>query len=70
MFSFIPDRLVPNPRLTFKDGCVELIGTWKELGRWRRHIYQGMADTIERKQGWTEGTLLETPWEKLDAAHV
>jgi excinuclease ABC subunit A len=66
MFSFVPDRLVPNPRHSFKDGCVELIGPWKDLGRWRRHIYQGMADTMERKLGVEEGTLLETPWEKLE----
>ncbi len=65
MFSFSPELLVPNPRLTFKDGCIEPIGPWKELGRWRRHIFQGVADTIERRRGWKEGLLLDTPWERL-----
>ena len=36
--------------------------TW---GRWKRHIYQGVADTIERKRGLEEGVLLETPWEEM-----
>ncbi|MFO0816414.1 MAG: excinuclease ABC subunit UvrA [Pirellulales bacterium] len=66
MFSFAPELLVPNPRLSFKDGCFELIGSWKELGRWRRHIYQGVADTMERKLEIKEGTMLESPWERLD----
>ena len=37
------------------------------MGRWRRHIYQGVADTIERKRGLPPGTMLETAWEELDA---
>ncbi len=65
MYSFSPELLVPNPRLTFKEGCIEPIGTWKDLGRWRRHIFQGVAETMERKRGWKEGLLLETPWERL-----
>ena len=30
-----------------------------------RHIYKGVADTIERLQGLEAGTLLETAWEEL-----
>ena len=45
---FDPELLVPDPTPSFKQGCFELIGNWKELGRWRRHIFQGVADTIER----------------------
>ncbi|HND52503.1 MAG TPA: excinuclease ABC subunit UvrA, partial [Pirellulaceae bacterium] len=67
MFSFSAELLVPNPRLTFKDGCFELIGSWRDLGRWRRHIYQGVADSVERKRSLAAGTMLETPWERLDA---
>jgi excinuclease ABC subunit A len=64
-FTFAPDLLIPDSSLSFKDGAVELIGTWKDLGRWRRHIYQGVADTMERKLDLEAGTLLETPWKKL-----
>jgi len=67
-FSFDPDLLIPeaNRRRSFKKGCFELLGSWSDLGRWRRHIYQGVADTMERKLGLAPGVMLETPWEDLD----
>ena len=69
-FSFCPDLLVPeqNQRLSFKQGCFELLGKWKEMGRWKRHIYQGVADTIERKRDLPSGIMLDTPWQDLDAS--
>src|SRR5262249_33815018 len=48
-----------------EQGCIELVGSWKDLGRWKRHIYKGVADTMERKLGLDEGTLLEKPWKEL-----
>ena len=66
LFSFDPNLLVPNASKSFKDGAIEIVGPWKEMGRWRRHIYQGVADTIERKHEIDEGTMLESPWESLD----
>ena len=36
------------------------------MGRWRRHIYRGVAETLERKHGLPAGTVLETAWEELD----
>jgi len=67
-FSFDPDLLVPetNRRRSFKKGCFELLGSWSDLGRWRRHVFQGVADTMERKLGLAAGAMLETPWEDLD----
>ena len=65
-FSFDPELLVPDPTKSFSHGCIELIGPWKDLGRWQRHIYRGVAETMERKLGLAEGTLLETPWDELD----
>ncbi len=64
-YSFDRERLVPDGRLSFKQGCFELVGTWKEMGRWRRHIYQGVADSLERKLELDDGVLLETPWNDL-----
>ena len=64
-YSFDVDLLVPNPSLSFKQGCFELLGPWKDMGRWRRHIYQGVADTIERIRELPEGTMLESAWEEL-----
>jgi excinuclease ABC subunit A len=70
VYSFDADLLIPNPGFSFKEGAVELIGPWADLGRWRKHIYDGVAETIERNHGLEPGTLLETPWNKLDAALV
>ena len=65
VFTFERELLVPNPQKSFQQGCFELLGKWKDLGRWKRHIYQGTADTIERLQELEPGTLLETAWEDL-----
>ncbi len=65
VFTFDPDLLIPDPTKSFQQGCIELVGKWKEIGRWRRHIYKGVATTIERLQELPEGTLLETAWEEL-----
>ena len=69
-FSFDPDRLVASPEKSFEQGCIELIGPWKDLGRWKRHIYRGVAETMERKLALAEGTLLETPWRDLPQKHA
>ncbi|MCH8922675.1 MAG: excinuclease ABC subunit UvrA, partial [Planctomycetes bacterium] len=66
MYSFDAALLIPREELSFKQGCVELIGPWKDLGRWKRHIYQGVASTLEYKLGLPEDTILQTPWAKLE----
>jgi excinuclease ABC subunit A len=64
-FSFDPERLVASPEKSFEQGCIELVGLWKDLGRWKRHIYRGVAETMDRKLGFAENTLLATPWQDL-----
>ena len=66
IYGFDLDVLIPDPALTFKQGCIELLGRWKDLGRWRRHIYKGVADTLERSGKLDKGIILDTPWEELD----
>jgi excinuclease ABC subunit A len=61
-YSFDPELLIPDSSLSLKLGCVELLGPWKELGRWRRHILQGVAQTMERQRKLASGALLDTPW--------
>ena len=67
LYSFDPELLIPESRRerSFQQGCFELLGTWKELGRWKRHIYQGVAETVERTQQLPPGTMLETAWNQL-----
>ncbi|NOY40441.1 MAG: excinuclease ABC subunit UvrA [Planctomycetes bacterium] len=69
MFSFDPTKLVTSPEKSVAQGCIELIGKWKDLGRWKRHIYKGVAESIERKQELAAGTLSETPWAELSTEH-
>ena len=69
MFSFDPDKLVTVPDKSFAQGCIELVGPWKDLGRWKRHIYKGVAETMERKLELAEGTLTDTPWQDLAEEH-
>ena len=64
-FTFDTDLMIPDPSLSFKKGAIGPIGKWTDLGRWRRHIYQGVASTMERVLGLDKDYLLETPWEKL-----
>ncbi|MGD0383715.1 MAG: excinuclease ABC subunit A, partial [Thermoguttaceae bacterium] len=66
IYTFDPEKLIPDPTRSFQQGCIELAGKWREMGRWRRHIYRGVAETLERKYGLSHGAVLETAWEELD----
>lgn len=66
IYSFDPRQLISDPSKSFQQGCVALVGKWRQMGRWRRHIYRGVAATLEHEHGMEEGTILETSWEELD----
>ncbi|NQU20669.1 MAG: excinuclease ABC subunit UvrA, partial [Candidatus Nealsonbacteria bacterium] len=66
IYTFAPERLIPDPTRSFQQGCVELIGSWRQMGRWKRHVYRGVAETLERKHGLTRGAILESAWEEID----
>jgi excinuclease ABC subunit A len=65
--SFDPDLLIASPDLSFKQGCFQHLGKWRDLGRWKRHLFQGVADTLERVHDWAEGTMLDVAWGELPA---
>jgi excinuclease ABC subunit A len=60
-YTFDSDLLIPDPSRSFFDGAVELIGRLTEIGRWRRHIFEGVASTL--------GIDLHTPWRDLPEQH-
>ena len=66
IYSFDPQRLIPEPSRSFQQGCIELLGKWRDMGRWKRHIFRGVAEMLERKHGLSPGAVLETAWEELD----
>jgi excinuclease ABC subunit A len=60
-YSFDPDTLIPDPALSFYDGAIPLVGPLRGMGRWRKHIYEGVAKTLKID--------LKKPWQKLPAEH-
>ena len=43
------------------------MGTFREMGRWRRHIFDGVARGSERVGILEDGSRLKTPWRELPA---
>ena len=60
-YSFDPDLLVPDPSKSLYSGAIPLIGPIKDMGRWRKHIYQGVCSSL--------GIDLRAPWSKLPQQH-
>src|SRR5437763_5134500 len=49
--DFDPELLVPDPSLSVWKGAIEPIGAVAELGKWRRHIFEGVAANLEADPG-------------------
>jgi len=64
-FEFQLDRLIPDDSLSLWNGAIELLGPLKDVGKWRRHIYDGVAETLEHDLGLPKGSVLKTPWAEL-----
>ncbi|HMP58590.1 MAG TPA: excinuclease ABC subunit UvrA [Gemmatales bacterium] len=58
--SFAPDLLIPDPSLSFAEGAVATVGRWSAMGKWRRHIFDGVAQAY--------GIDLRAPWKRLTKA--
>ncbi|VAX41859.1 Excinuclease ABC subunit A, partial [hydrothermal vent metagenome] len=63
--DFCLDELIPDESLTIKKGAIELMGKWRSNGRWKRHIYDGVARAIEQDLKMTKDDLFTIPWGKL-----
>ena len=64
-FEFPMDRLIPDESLSLWDGAIELLGPVKEIGKWRRHNYDGVAETLEHDLQLPKGSVLKSPWSEL-----
>jgi excinuclease ABC subunit A len=60
-FTFDRELLIPDPSLSFFDGAIPLVGRMRGMGRWRRHIFEGVAKTL--------GIDLKAPWRELPVEH-
>ena len=66
--DFDPELLVPDPSLSVWDGAIAPLGPVKEMGKWRRHLFEGVAANLEADpDGPPKGTMLKGPWRDLDA---
>jgi excinuclease ABC subunit A len=57
-YTFDPDLLIPDPTKSIRAGAFVTIGPLNKVGRWRRHLFEGLARTLDFS--------LDEPWEKLD----
>ncbi|MCY2972230.1 MAG: excinuclease ABC subunit UvrA [Planctomycetota bacterium] len=55
-YSFDPDLMVPDPSLSFYQGAIAILGKVPAMGRWRKHIYAGVVNTlgIDPKAAWKD----------------
>src|SRR3974377_1890102 len=45
-YTFDPELLIPDASLSFFEGAVPIVGRMRGMGRWRKHIYEGVARTF------------------------
>jgi excinuclease ABC subunit A len=57
MHTFDPDLLIPDASKSVYDGAIVLVGPLKGMGRWRKHIFEGVGKSLDID--------LKSPWNKL-----
>ncbi len=60
-YTFDSDLLIPDSNISFYAGAIPLVGPLKAMGKWRRHIYEGVAKSL--------GIDLKIPWNAISAQH-
>ncbi len=63
--DFRVDQLVEDGTKSLFQGTLHLLGPVKKAGRWRKHIFEGVARAIESLAGLSAGSFLKTPWDEL-----
>ncbi len=58
--------LIPDPSRSIQQGCIALMGSWRDIGRMARCRFRGVAAYLEKLYGLPAGSVLETAWEELD----
>jgi len=66
--DFRIDQLVEDGSKSLFQGAMNLLGPLKKVGRWRKHIFEGVAKAIEALADLPAGSFLKTPWEELPEA--
>ncbi len=65
LYTFVPELLITDPTKSIRKGAIGLLGKWADVGRYRRHIYQNVAEAIDEALDLPPKTTLEQPWDEL-----
>ena len=68
IYGIDPAKLVTDPEKSLKKGCMGVLGSFRDMPRWMRRLFNGVAAHAEAKKKLKPGSLLETPWKDLTAA--
>ncbi|OAI53457.1 hypothetical protein AYO47_00840 [Planctomyces sp. SCGC AG-212-M04] len=63
--DFRIDELVDDGEKSLFQGALNLLGPVKKVGRWRKHIFEGVGKAIESLTDMPAGSFLKTPWNEL-----
>lgn len=58
-------KLIPDDRLSIRQGAIILLGKLAQMSRWQRMEMQSVAQALEAGGGLPAGALLKTPWGDL-----
>ena len=72
LYTFVPEMLIPDDTKSIRKGAIDLLGKWGDLGRYRRHVYVGVAEAMDKAFELDKGTMLEGKWRDLpdEAKHI
>ena len=68
IYTFDPERLIPDPKKSFRKGAIKTFGTWEEMGRWKHVQFRGVAEYLARTYpqfGLNAKAILDRPWKTL-----
>ena len=65
IYGIDPEKLVTEPGKSLRKGALGILGSFRDMPRWMRRLFTGVAAHAEAKRKLPAGTLLDTPWEDL-----
>ena len=67
IYGIDPAKLVTAPEKSLRKGALGVLGSFRDMPRWMRRLFNGVAAHAEAKRKLAPGTLLDTPWQNLTA---
>ncbi len=67
-FTFSPELIIPDPSKSIRNGAIQLLGAWSDMGRWQRHQLMSVGESIEKEHGLESSESITRPWKDLPAA--